>query len=48
MTLFSEFIFQPENEIHVILGDLFFESRKIITDRGSYLGIQSFAYAFKW
>ena len=43
VTLFGNVYIAPKNEIHILSGKLFFESGKIITDRGNNAGILSFA-----
>ncbi len=38
VTLFGDVYIAPKNEIHILSGKLFFESGKIITDRGNNAG----------
>jgi hypothetical protein len=42
MILFGGIYIAPKNEMHIALGSLYFESGKIITERGSDAGTLSF------
>jgi hypothetical protein len=48
MTLFGEVYIAPKNEMHIASGSLYFESGKIITERGSDAGTLSFAKGTHW
>ena len=48
VTLFGDVYIAPKIEIHIVSGKLFFESGKIITDRGNNAGILSFAKGSRW
>jgi len=48
ITLFGDLYIAPQNEMHIASGDLYFESGKIITDRGANSGTLSFAHNSSW
>lgn len=48
ITLFGDLYIAPQNEMHIASGDLYFESGKIITDRGANSGTLSFAKGTTW
>jgi gliding motility-associated-like protein len=48
MTLFGDVYIAPQNELHIASGELYFESGKIITDRGLNSGTLSFARKASW
>lgn len=48
MALFGDVYIAPQNELHIGSGKLYFEYRKIITDRWSLSGTLSFAHNSSW
>ena len=48
MALYGDLYVAPKNELHLASDQLYFESGKIITDRGSNGGILSFARGSYW
>lgn len=46
--LFGDIYIAPQNEVHLLSGDLYFESGKIITDRGAQSGTFSFSGDSGW
>jgi hypothetical protein len=48
MTLFGNVYIAPKNEMHLASGKLYFQSGKIITDRGNSSGTFSFSNRSSW